>query len=58
MYPNNKSDELWLNNTILRINAVGMTPIEMPKGRGFESLRVSCDDKLDETTKALKKALS
>ncbi len=35
-----------------------MTPIEMPKGRGFESLRVSCDDKLDETTKALKKALS
>ena len=35
-----------------------MTPIEMPKGRGFESLRVSCDDELDETTKALKKALS
>ena len=58
MYPNNKSDELWLNNAILRINAVGVSLIETHIGRGFESLRVSCDDNLDETTKALKKALS
>jgi hypothetical protein len=28
------------------------------EGPMFESLRVSCDDNLDETTKALKKALS
>jgi hypothetical protein len=58
VYPNYKSDELWLNNAILRINAAGVTPVETHTGRGFESLRVSCDDKLDETTKALKKALS
>jgi hypothetical protein len=32
--------------------------IQAPKEPGFESLRMSCDDNLDETTKALKKALS